>query len=157
MINIGDEVKDKISGYTGIVLDKVEYITGCVQHSVQGENNITPSEMKFDEIRLEVISIKKLQLKKTYKAHNQFELGDNVIEVVSNFSGIITGVAYSITGMLRYLVYQDNLDEKERPDSYWIDSVLLKKLSDKKIILKDDNEEISGFCEPVISSYVKVK
>ena len=142
MINLGDEVKDKISCYVGIVTSKIEYITGCVQYYIQSENN-KPSEKNFDEIRLEVTSVKKLKLKKTYKGNNQFNLGDNAVEIITRFNGIITGISYSITGIVGYLICPDDSNEEKNFDSYQTNSILLQKFSEKRITLKNDNKEIS--------------
>ena len=57
-ISIGDQVTDKVSGLTGIVTAKVEYMTGCIQYL------ITPKWVKgtvfaeghwVDDMRLERI------------------------------------------------------------------------------------------------------
>ena len=35
MINLGDKVKDKITGFEGIVISKVIHINGCVRYEVK--------------------------------------------------------------------------------------------------------------------------
>ncbi len=59
MINLGDKVKDTITGFTGIVIAKVEWLNGCRRYTVQriGLNNGVPSDSQgFDEIQLKVIA-----------------------------------------------------------------------------------------------------
>jgi len=55
---LGDKVRDKVTGFTGIVTGRVEYLTGCqqcrVQPPVKGEGDWVEAQW-FDETRLEVI------------------------------------------------------------------------------------------------------
>ena len=39
MIKLGDKVKDVVTGYTGIVTSKVEYLNGCIQMTVTPKQN----------------------------------------------------------------------------------------------------------------------
>ena len=57
---MGKLVRDKITGFTGIVNAKCEYITGCVHYSVLPQidsvkNNIYPDYVFIDWQRLEII------------------------------------------------------------------------------------------------------
>ena len=40
MIQLGDMVKDQVSGFKGIVTAQIVYITGCVQYKVQPSNGL---------------------------------------------------------------------------------------------------------------------
>jgi hypothetical protein len=58
MANLGDRVKDRISGFTGIVTGKAHYLYGCTQCSIkpQGLHNGAPIDADwFDEPQLEVL------------------------------------------------------------------------------------------------------
>ena len=59
-IMLGNKVKDKITGFVGIVVSEHHYLNGCVRYSVQ------PTELKdgkmlnvvsFDSPRLETIEV----------------------------------------------------------------------------------------------------
>jgi len=56
-LKLGKEMKDKITGFTGIATSKHEYLTGCTQYALQPK---TQKDGKladvgyFDESRLEV-------------------------------------------------------------------------------------------------------
>lgn len=57
MVKIGIKVKDKITGFSGIVTGLVQYITGCNQALVAPtceDNNFKQSQW-IDEQRLEVV------------------------------------------------------------------------------------------------------
>lgn len=56
---LGLEVKDKVTGFKGILMWRVQYLTGCDQYGIQGPINDKgelPEPKKFDESRIEVIS-----------------------------------------------------------------------------------------------------
>jgi hypothetical protein len=59
-INMGDVVRDSISGFEGTVISRIEYINGCVQFAVQpkiDKDGKLPDAQYFDMQRLERISV----------------------------------------------------------------------------------------------------
>lgn len=57
----GDQVKEKITGYEGIVTGTCFYITGCNQYLVTGKatkDQAEPPALWYDEGRLELIASK---------------------------------------------------------------------------------------------------
>jgi hypothetical protein len=55
---LGDKLRDKITGFTGINTGRVQYLTGCIQYLLvpRGETeNKLPDGEWFDEGRLEVV------------------------------------------------------------------------------------------------------
>jgi len=60
MIKLGDKVKDKISGFTGIVISVHEFLYGCRRISVQKisiKNAKYEDAQVFDEPQLKLIKI----------------------------------------------------------------------------------------------------
>ena len=59
-IQLGDKVKCKITGFTGIVTGKAEYISGCVRFNVEAKERSNKDgkiiEYWIDEQRLERVS-----------------------------------------------------------------------------------------------------
>lgn len=58
MIQLGQKAKDKISGFTGIVIGHAEYITGCDQYCIAPESKDSSkieSSQWFDEGRIWII------------------------------------------------------------------------------------------------------
>ncbi len=61
MINLGDRVKDMVTGFTGIAVHRYEYLSGCARISVQPPVKETDSEYKlpdalvFDEPQLVLV------------------------------------------------------------------------------------------------------
>jgi hypothetical protein len=58
MPNLGDKVRDKITGHEGIVIARTEWLYGCVRYVVQGQtlHEGKPTEPHtFDEDQLVVL------------------------------------------------------------------------------------------------------
>lgn len=58
MIKLGDEVKDRVSGFEGVAVARIEYLNGCVQFEVQpkiNEKKELPDTCYIDEQQLEII------------------------------------------------------------------------------------------------------
>lgn len=57
MISLGASVKDKITGFSGVVTGRAEYLTGCTQCLVVpkiGDDGIFKDSVWFDEQRLDL-------------------------------------------------------------------------------------------------------
>ena len=65
MIKLGQKVRDKITGFTGLVTGKVEYITGCNQvlvcPPVKDDGTLVDSNW-FDEQRIDVVEARPLRM-----------------------------------------------------------------------------------------------
>lgn len=63
MVELGDRVKDKITGFSGIVIAKAEWITGCVRIGVLPEKSegSLPEPEWIDEVYLEILNKKVFQ------------------------------------------------------------------------------------------------
>lgn len=54
-IELGSEVKDKVTGFTGIVIGYAVYLFGCTQYGIASKSKSNRQTEWFDEGRLEVI------------------------------------------------------------------------------------------------------
>jgi hypothetical protein len=56
-LTLGQEAKDKVTGFTGILTSKISYLTGCDQYSITppAVNNETKEANFFDEGRIEIV------------------------------------------------------------------------------------------------------
>ena len=66
-IELGDKVRDKITGFTGIAVAKTEFLNGCIQFNVlpkQKEKDKMPEEIGIDVGSLEVINPKRIRIRK---------------------------------------------------------------------------------------------
>lgn len=63
--NLGDEVQSMVSGFKGIVVGRVEYLSGCLQYSVVGrctKDGTTPT-VWIDEAHLKRTKARKVKVK----------------------------------------------------------------------------------------------
>ncbi len=63
MIRLGDEVRDKISGFQGIAVARHNYIEGCNRISIQppvDKDGKLPDSITVDEPCLEIITVQKI-------------------------------------------------------------------------------------------------
>ncbi len=70
MIKLGEKVRCKITGFTGIATAKVEYLNGCIQYCIQPrmkpKDNEKPKTTYIDVDQLEIVGAgKKVKAKKT--------------------------------------------------------------------------------------------
>jgi len=66
-IKLGDKVRCKITGFTGIAVVRSEFLNGCIQWSVlskMGKDNKMPEEIGIDEKSLEIIPTPKKKVVK---------------------------------------------------------------------------------------------
>ena len=57
-IELGQTVRDKVTGFKGIAITKCKYLNGCIQYSIQprvNDNGEIPKDQWIDEQQLEII------------------------------------------------------------------------------------------------------
>lgn len=66
MINLGDKVKDKVTGFAGIAIARTEWLNGCIRVTVQPDKltdgKVAASET-IDEPQLVVVKIGQVKVK----------------------------------------------------------------------------------------------
>ena len=67
MVNLGDKVKDKVSGVIGIVVSRSDYLHGCIRVSIHpvGKQGKDGKWLTFDEPQLKIVE------KSVYKSDGQ--------------------------------------------------------------------------------------
>ncbi len=66
-IELGDRVRDKISGFTGIATSRHEYMNGCVRYTIDSEElkDGKPVDGQwFDEQQIEIVEAKEIEAAK---------------------------------------------------------------------------------------------
>lgn len=64
MVNLGDKVKDTVSGFIGIVVSEHNYLNGCKRVTVQpaiDKDKKLPESQTFDEPQLKVLIKEKVK------------------------------------------------------------------------------------------------
>lgn len=75
----------------------------------------------------------------------KFELGSSVKDILTGFSGVVTGRVSYITGCDRYLIQPKMQKNGDYPSSEWIDDSRLNSI--KKAIVTLDIGHKPGACE----------
>ena len=63
---LGDKVKDNVSGLEGIATGRLEYLNGCVQYGVSGavgKDGKIPETVYIDHTQLELVEAKAVKVK----------------------------------------------------------------------------------------------
>lgn len=66
MINLGDKIKDNVTGFVGIVTCRLEYLNGCVRICAQGlmdKDGKVPDSYYFDEPQVTLVEAKVVERK----------------------------------------------------------------------------------------------
>lgn len=69
--NFGTTVRDNITGFTGVITARVEYMNGCVQYGVlplKLKDGVVQDEYWLDEGRIQVVKESKKAKKKSAEA-----------------------------------------------------------------------------------------
>ena len=64
---LGDEARDKITGFTGTVIARIEYINGCIQYEIQPSVGNDGNQRKHDWIDKTQLELVKENGKKKVK------------------------------------------------------------------------------------------
>ncbi len=73
-IRMGDSVKDVVTGFAGVVVAKIEYITGCTQFGVspKAKDGKLNDTLYIDEKRLQIVG-KRVELVHASPGGPQFD------------------------------------------------------------------------------------
>lgn len=100
---IGDRVKDKLTGFTGIVGLKQDCISGCNLYSVDRDEAETSgfSSQDFDETRLAMVTEQEVREPEDLNDF-KFALGQRVRDKVTGYTGIVTSRGQQFSTDNRY-------------------------------------------------------
>lgn len=126
--NLGDKVKDEIRNFTGTVTAIAVYLTGKEHYLVtppskEGENTASDGYwVEHDQIKVEE------ENEYVPFPARKIQLGDKVVDVVSDFKGVVTARAEYLNGCSRILI-RGSLSKWQkiagkRPQEIWVDDNL---------------------------------
>ena len=90
-IQFGSTVRDKITGFTGFVVVRIEHMNNCVRYGIQpplNKEGQLPEDKVFDGPDLEIIAPPKSEFSLATENPNAFELGVKVKDILTGFTGI---------------------------------------------------------------------
>jgi len=143
-IEHGYKVKDKVSGFVGIVTLIGEHISGCTRigaYPVGEERTDRRGEQEFFfEEQLEVLEKHTEFTDFEVRTDTEFELGEVVEDEISGFEGVVSVINYKLWNCPSVNVAKQYSDEAE---SEWFDDVTLSSTGEKPFaeLTKDIQEE----------------
>lgn len=146
MIGLGDKVRDKITGFEGLALEKSEYLNGCVQFEVQpkiDKEGKIPDSCHIDEQQLEVIE--ETNPSKVFdprESNPPITLGEEVRDTLLGFEGVAISKSTSITGYVQIDVQPKRDKEEKLPDSEYVSAMHLEVIN--KIEPEEEPEKTGG-------------
>lgn len=144
-VALGQEVRDGISGMTGIVTKIGEHIAGCTRVCVR-PTDVSETSRGSDEFfypeQLETIEEETEFTERAERAitESDIELGQRVEDEITEFRGVASVINYSIWNCPQVLVQS----RSDTENAYWHDSVRLKAVSDyAEYSFQDVSEQIA--------------
>lgn len=107
-IRLGVQVRDDVTGFTGIAVNSLELLTGTKQYGIQptiaeGAPNVMPEPESMDWQRLTVIGEGiSARYEPIVEPEDLWKLGDDLKSVVNGFKGIAVGKSLSLNGCIRF-------------------------------------------------------
>lgn len=131
-IELGDSAKDIITGYEGIVMEKIDYFTGCdhvrlLDPDKRDENGAPVKGTYFDITRVKLLEKCMFNFGATYLQGGPVP-GDEVKDVITGYEGIVMGRAKDLSGYDSVGVQSmSNKDKNGEPaDWVWLASARMK-------------------------------
>lgn len=153
---VGKEVRDKVTKRVGVCTGIVHWLYGC--HHARVVFKATPSEMLFydsssllDSMPMDRLEIVGSQLDaSTFKIDQELEeklMGKEVRDKISNFEGIVTGIAYDLYNDAVANVTSRVDGEKNTPIIRSMDAGRLEVIGDGLMpeeVQREDTEKTGG-------------
>jgi len=114
---IGDLVKDKITGFTGILIEKTKWFNNCMRIGIEPNKLINGNIIDtkhFDMQQIEIIKINPLKLKIPKYILGKY-LGDFAKDKVTGYSGIICAECIGIRTFIIDIGIQSQELEEDVP------------------------------------------
>lgn len=92
IIPFGSLVRDKITGFEGVIVYRVEHMNNCVRYGVQpmvDKDGKLPESKVLEGPNLEITAPAKEDLSPTIKTSNTFKLGVKVKDCLTGLTGIV--------------------------------------------------------------------
>lgn len=133
-INLGDEVRDVVTGFQGIAVARTAYLHGIDQIGVQppcDKDGKIPESFNIDESSLKLIFSQRIKGgAATDDSQISVELGDRVKDPVSGLEGVVTKFTRFLNGC-SVLGVNSGLDDKGNPrETFYFPGPRLEKLEE---------------------------
>lgn len=141
-IELGHKVRDRVSGYTGIVTTVGDHITGCtrvgVTASETGRSDAKTEEFFYHQ-QLEVVDSETSFADEAIVEDVPFETGQRLRDEVTGFKGCVSVVNYQLYNCPSVLLTSEaSSDASETGDDAWFDWMRLEEVPGESFVDKYD-------------------
>lgn len=146
MFELGSKVKDKLSGFTGVVMTVTEHLHGCRQYVVEPQETKDGKLLEqyyFQELRLELVEPSVLPAM-TQKAPSRIKLGSHVRDNVTDFEGIAVTRSLHINGTVWIGIQPQKLHEGKVIDSHDFDEQRVEVIEEKAPVVSRQSVATTG-------------
>lgn len=141
-LQLGDELKDVVTGKTGVAVSKEYSINGCVRFGLclESASTDTPKYYYADADALEVVTKQKVKARLDRDKH-VIDFGDYVECLISGYKGIVTGRTEYLFRCDRISVQGKYTKEHKADEAYEIDAKVLRILKKNAAKLEKKTSE----------------
>lgn len=135
-INLGSEVKDLVTGFQGIAVARTQFLNGCYRISVQppmSKEGKVPENETFDEPQLKLVKEGKVTEVVSHTSP-EYDLGDEVIDTVTNFKGIAVARTTWLNGTTRTAIQPKMQKDGKVPEPLSANEAGVKVFGKKKVV-----------------------
>jgi len=144
LVEVGDEVKDQITGFKGIAMARTNFLYGCVRIEVQpqklkADKNIEES-VYFDETQLIVIK-KQAVVGNRFLVPSHIQVGDEVKDIVTGYKGIANCTHESLFGYAMVSIQPQGTKDGKIMDPIYFNVGRIEVLKKNKIEPTEKSKE----------------
>jgi len=156
-VNMGDEVRDVVTGFQGIAVSITRSLHGCRRIGVQppvDKDGKVPDGYSMDEPTCEIVTPGKVKVPTFHAEEITVGLGDEVIDPVTQFTGIVTDQTEFLNGCVRMGVAPtvNDKDGKFR-DGQGFAGPRLKLKEAKKVPVQEKSKPTGGPMGPLVARF----
>jgi len=144
IIELGMTAKDTVTGFTGIVIAKYEYLYGCSHYFIQPKINDKRKIVEgqtLDEYQIEIIDTEKKCLPVYIMEVPIVELGVTAVDNLTGLVGVVMARYLFISGSVRYALQPEMEEgEEEYPKSFTCDGPHVE------VIVNEDFKRSRNLC-----------
>jgi hypothetical protein len=116
----GDEAKDVVTGFRGIIVARTTWLHGCDRLSIAptklGSDGTPVKEHLFDEDRIEIIKKAKVPfITPAEERLTALPIGAEAKDTITGFKGIIAGISVQLSGDIHVALEPEKLDKDGEP------------------------------------------
>ncbi|KAA0573397.1 hypothetical protein [Azospirillum sp. Sh1] len=143
---LGQTMRDRASGFTGIAVSRFDFLNGNVQYSLQPKApegaTTLPEAVSFDIQQLEVVDAG-ISDTASKPARTPIRVGQKVKDTITGLTGVATMQATYMNGCVSFLVTPRRRLLREN-DAEWVSSVRLTAIDEKPAIEPPKSEKPTG-------------